>query len=167
MRGVRGVDVIGWRGPFAGFALLTVAGAVLVSTLPTRAAAQPQRPGAGFRLVWKDDFNGRAGMPLGSKWIYDLGHGYGCDGCPDRWGTGEIEEMTASTQNVFTNARGQLVIRALRAPDGSWTSGRVETARSSFTAGKHGVLRVEARIQQPDLSGAAAVGYWPAFWMLG
>jgi hypothetical protein len=30
-----------------------------------------------------------------------------------------------------------------------------------------GKLRVEASLQQPNVSGAAAAGYWPAFWMLG
>src|SRR6266508_5004138 len=28
-------------------------------------------------------------------------------------------------------------------------------------------MRVEARIQLPAVSGAGALGYWPAFWMLG
>src|SRR5262249_28442650 len=28
-------------------------------------------------------------------------------------------------------------------------------------------MRVESSLQQPNLSGAAAQGYWPAFWMLG
>src|SRR4051812_20357338 len=123
----RRIDASGWRLPLAALAVLTVAAATLVSTLPTTPASARGERAGGFRLVWKDDFNGRAGQPLSGRWIYDTGHGYGCDGCPDRWGTGEIESMSASTDNVFPNARGQLVIRALREPDGTWTSGRVET----------------------------------------
>jgi beta-glucanase (GH16 family) len=29
------------------------------------------------------------------------------------------------------------------------------------------VLRIEGRIQMPDVGGDAALGYWPAFWALG
>ena len=36
-----------------------------------------------------------------------------------------------------------------------------------FQAPIGGILAVEASIQQPNVSGAAALGYWPAFWMLG
>jgi beta-glucanase (GH16 family) len=146
--------------------LALITAATAVALLPAAAPARTETSAASFRLVWKDDFNGRAGKPLGREWLYDLGHGYGCDGCPTNWGTGEIELMTDSTRNVRTDAAGNLVIRALKAPDGTWTSGRVET-RKTFTAGRHGVLRVEARLQQPDVSGDAAAGYWPAFWMLG
>jgi len=37
----------------------------------------------GFKLVWKDDFNGRARRSLSpADWMYDTGTGYGCAGCP-------------------------------------------------------------------------------------
>jgi beta-glucanase (GH16 family) len=146
--------------------LALVVAATTVAALPATAPAHTETSAKAFRLVFKDDFNGRAGKPLGRHWIYDLGHGYGCDGCPTNWGTGEVELTTDSTQNVRTDAAGHLVITALKGPDGTWTSGRVET-RKTFTAGRRGVLRVEARLQQPDVSGDAAAGYWPAFWMLG
>ncbi|MBV9711208.1 MAG: family 16 glycosylhydrolase, partial [Ktedonobacteraceae bacterium] len=48
-----------------------------------------------------------------------------------------------------------------------WTSGRIESQRSDFAAPVGGELAVQASIQQPNVSGAAAAGYWPAFWMLG
>ena len=36
-----------------------------------------------------------------------------------------------------------------------------------FQAPIGGILAVEASLQQPNVSGAAALGYWPAFWILG
>src|SRR6201990_1640809 len=50
---------------------------------------------------------------------------------------------------------------------GNWTSGRVEPQRTDFAAPAGGKVRLEARLQQPNVSGAAAAGYWPAFWSMG
>lgn len=126
-------------------------------------------PPPGFRLTWKDDFNGPAGSRVSpGKWIYDIGTGYGCIGCPDQWGTFEIETMTDSTDNVSLDGEGNLLITPVRDPDGNWTSGRIETRKTDFTAGDDGILRVEAAIQLPQTGfGLEAAGYWPAFWMLG
>jgi hypothetical protein len=123
----------------------------------------------GYELAWKDDFNGAAGKRLEpGKWIYDTGTGYGCAGCPSNWGTFEIESMSDSTQNVSFDGDGNLLITPVRQADGSWTSGRVETRKTDFSAGDDGVLRVQAAIQLPQTGlGPAAAGYWPAFWMLG
>src|SRR5215831_10458248 len=49
----------------------------------------------------------------------------------------------------------------------NWGTGRVETQRTDFAAPAGGKVRMEARIQQPNVSGNAAAGYWPAFWALG
>jgi hypothetical protein len=123
----------------------------------------------GYELVWKDDFNGAAGKPVEpGKWIYDTGTGYGCAGCPSQWGTFEIESMSTSTENVSFDGHGDLLITPVRQADGSWTSGRIETRKTDFTAGNHGVLRVQASIELPQTGvGPEAAGYWPAFWMLG
>jgi len=75
--------------------------------------------------------------------------------------------MTNSTANVFQDGAGRLAIKPIRNASGQWTSGRIETQRTDFAAPAGGKLRVEASIQQPNVSGAAAAGYWPAFWMLG
>jgi beta-glucanase (GH16 family) len=127
----------------------------------------PQLP--GYTLTWKDDFNGAAGKALEpGKWIYDIGTGYGCVGCPSQWGTGEIESMSDSTQNVSLDGHGNLLITPVRSANGTWTSGRIETRKTNFSAGDHGVLRVQASIQLPQTGvGPEAAGYWPAFWMLG
>jgi hypothetical protein len=72
------------------------------------------------------------------------------------WGTGEIENMTNSTQNVFQDGVGHLVIKPIRDGSGNWTSGRVETQRTDLAAPAGGKLRLEALLQQPNVSGAAA-----------
>ncbi|MBE1875093.1 glycoside hydrolase family 16 protein [Myceligenerans pegani] len=120
----------------------------------------------GWSLVWSDDFDGPAGTGLDTTdWIYDIGHSY--PGGPANWGTGEIAYHTDSTQNVYQDGNGNLAIRPLRDSAGNWTSGRIETVRSDFEPAEGGVLRVEGRIQVPDVTGEAAQGIWPAFWMLG
>ena len=123
----------------------------------------------GYEQTWKDDFNGAAGKPVEpGKWIYDTGTGYGCVGCPSQWGTFEIESMTDSTENVSFDGQGNLLITPVKQADGTWTSGRIETRKIDFSAGDHGVLRVQASIQLPQTGfGPEAAGYWPAFWMLG
>ena len=111
-----------------------------------------------WNQIWSDEFNGAAGTGINtSNWLYDTGTG---------WGTGEIETMSNSTNNVYQDGQGHLVIKPLLS-NGTWTSGRIESQRSDFAAPAGGELAVEASIQQPNVSGAAAAGYWPAFWMLG
>ena len=109
--------------------------------------------------VWSDNFDGPAGTGVNtSNWLYDTGTG---------WGTGEIETMTNSTANVQLDGNSHLKITAIRDANGNWTSGRIESQRADFAAPVGGQLQVSASIQQPNVSGAAAAGYWPAFWMLG
>jgi hypothetical protein len=135
-----------------------------VAAAPTAGATVPSR--AGWSLAWSDDFSGPANTGLNtSDWLYDIGTGY--PGGAPNWGTGEIETMTSSTANVSTDGAGHLAIKPIRDSSGRWTSGRIETQRTDFAAPAGGRLRVEATLQQPNVSGAAAAGYWPAFWMLG
>jgi len=132
-------------------------------TLHAQALAQP-----AWMLVWSDEFDGPVNTSIDAlKWIYDIGTGYACTGCPSNWGTGEVETMSSSTDNVYHDGAGHLVIKPIRDSHGHWTSGRIETQRYDFEPPLNGALAVEAAIQQPDVSGAAAAGYWPAFWMLG
>jgi beta-glucanase (GH16 family) len=137
----------------------------MAATLGNAHASVPPPP-PGWTTVFSDDFTGAAGTGLNTaNWLYDLGTGY--PGGAANWGTGEVETMTNSTTNVFQDGQGHLAIRPVRDGAGNWTSGRIETQRTDFAAPVGGTLRVEASIQQPNVGGAPAAGYWPAFWMLG
>ncbi|RSN12704.1 1,3-beta-glucanase [Nonomuraea sp. WAC 01424] len=138
---------------------------LLVKVAVSASASVPPTP-SGWSLVWSDDFNGSAGTPPSSaEWITDTGHGY--PGGPGNWGTGEVQNYTSSTSNVSLDGSGNLRITPLRNGSGEWTSARVETRRADFKPAAGRVLRIEGRIQMPDVTGQAALGYWPAFWALG
>jgi Cellulose binding domain/Glycosyl hydrolases family 16 len=114
---------------------------------------------ASWTLAWSDEFNGASGSGLNtSNWKYDTGQGV--------WGTGEIENMTNSTANVFQDGNGHLVVKAIRDGSGNWTSGRFESAQG-FQPPAGGMMAFESSISLPNVTGAAAQGYWPAFWSLG
>ncbi|MDQ0957617.1 hypothetical protein QFZ66_001495 [Streptomyces sp. B4I13] len=140
------------------------AAAAAAVTLPANASAPT--PPSGWTQVFLDDFNGAAGTGVNtSNWQYSTGTSY--PGGPANWGTGEVETMTDSTANVSLDGNGNLRITPLRDSAGRWTSGRIETNRTDFQPQSGGKLRVEARIQMPNVTGTAAEGYWPAFWALG
>jgi beta-glucanase (GH16 family) len=141
-------------------ATLTVVAAIAV----TANAAVPPTP-TGWTLQFSDDFNGANNtLPSSANWIIDTGTGY--PGGPANWGTGEVQSYTSSTSNLRQDGAGNLVITPLKSGN-SWTSARIETQRSNFKAPAGGILRIEGRIQMPNVTGAAALGYWPAFWALG
>ncbi|WP_336204672.1 glycoside hydrolase family 16 protein [Nonomuraea sp. LPB2021202275-12-8] len=138
---------------------------LLVHVAVSASAAVPPTP-SGWSLVWSDDFNGSAGSPPSSaNWIVDTGHNY--PGGPANWGTGEIQNYTSSASNLALDGSGNLRITPQRGSSGEWTSARVETRRGDFKPADGRILRIEGRIQMPDVTGAAAAGYWPAFWALG
>src|SRR5579871_4386303 len=121
-------------------------------TLALAGALAAQGNTGAWQLVWSDEFNGLANTPPdSSKWTYDVGTGL------NGWGNNELETYTSSTDNVFLDGAGDLVIRALNTPNG-FTSGRIKTAgRFSF---QYGMVQVRAKIPY-------AQGIWPAVWMLG
>ncbi|MDX2675153.1 glycoside hydrolase family 16 protein [Streptomyces soliscabiei] len=140
------------------------AAAAAAVTLPANASAPT--PPSGWTQVFLDDFTGAAGTGVNtSNWQYSTGTSY--PGGPANWGTGEVETMTNSTSNVSLDGNGNLRITPLRDSAGNWTSGRIETKRTDFQPPSGGKLRVEARLQMPNVTGTAAEGYWPAFWTLG
>jgi beta-glucanase (GH16 family) len=144
--------------------LVVVATAALLSASGQALAAPAPPP--GYTLVFSDDFNGAAGSNVDtSKWQFATGHGY--PGGAGNWGTGEVETMTANNANAHMSGSGALGIKPLRDAAGNWTSARLETRRTDFAAPAGGKMRVDVNLQQPNVSGGAAAGYWPAFWMLG
>ncbi|WP_165984923.1 glycoside hydrolase family 16 protein [Streptomyces sp. YIM 98790] len=161
-RGRRRRTLLAALGAFA-----LAAGTVVTTALnpDTAAGAVPPATG-GWSLEWSDDFNGPSGsLPSSANWQIDLGHGY--PGGPANWGTGEIQRYTDSPQNISLDGNGNLRITALRSGGGEWTSARIETRRADFKAPAGGTLAIEGRIQMPNVTGQAALGYWPAFWALG
>ncbi|NUR00610.1 MAG: carbohydrate-binding protein [Streptomyces sp.] len=147
--------------------LSTLGLAAALATAATQSAdASAPAPPSGWTQLFLDDFNGSAGTGVNtSNWQYDTGTSY--PGGAANWGTGEVETMTNSTSNVSLDGSGNLKITPIRDSAGNWTSGRIETNRTDFQPPAGGKLRVEARLQMPDVTGNAGAGYWPAFWMLG
>ena len=106
-----------------------------------------QPPTADAAKTIFDDFNGPAGTPPDpSLWGYDTGGGWS-----------ELQTYTDSTDNVYLDGDGHLVIKAVKTADG-YISGRIKT-QNKLTMG-YG--RVEASIQMPS-----GPGILPAFWLLG
>jgi beta-glucanase (GH16 family) len=160
----RGRRAGGHRLLLAGVTVLAMLGASVTAAMNASATVPPTP--SGWTQLFADDFNGAANTGVNtSNWLYDLGTGY--PGGAGNWGTGEVETATNSTNNVFQDGSGHLVIKPIRDGAGNWTSGRIETQRTDFAAPAGGKLRLEASLQQPNVSGAAAAGYWPAFWSLG
>ncbi|MFJ9929783.1 glycoside hydrolase family 16 protein [Streptomyces misionensis] len=140
--------------------------AALATTAGAPADASAPAPPSGWSQVFLDDFDGAAGSGVNTaNWQYDTGTSY--PGGAANWGTGEVESMTSGTNNVSLDGNGDLLITPRRDASGNWTSGRIETTRTDFQPPAGGKLRVSARIQMPNVTGNAAAGYWPAFWMLG
>ncbi len=107
--------------------------------------------------VWQDEFNQPPGSgPDPKKWVHDLGD--------TGWGNQELQNYTAAPANAFiaedpAASDGRvLVLRALRTPDGHYTSARLKT-KGLFATGP---ARIEARLKLPQ-----GQGIWPAFWMMG
>ncbi|MGD0606073.1 MAG: ricin-type beta-trefoil lectin domain protein, partial [Streptosporangiaceae bacterium] len=132
---------------------------VVVTTLtgiPAARADTVPPPPPGWTTVFGDNFAGPAGSaPSAANWFYDIGTGYG---------TGETEQTTNSTNNVYLDGNGHLVLKAISS-GGTWTSGRIESTRDDFQAPPGGELEMTASIEQPNP--ANGLGYWPAFWALG
>lgn len=134
------------------------------STAPVVSADTAGSAAADWTTVFRDDFNGAAGTGLNrADWLYDLGTSY--PGGAGNWGTGEIETATDSTDNVYQDGDGHMVIKPIKDAAGQWTSGRVETQRTDFGAPAGGQVEISASLQQPNP--ASGLGYWPAFWAMG
>jgi Malectin domain/Ricin-type beta-trefoil lectin domain/Putative Ig domain len=139
----------------AGCLTAVVVSALVVAPVAAQAGTAPAPP-AGWSTVFSDNFAGAAGSaPSAANWFYDIGTGYG---------TGEIENTTNSTSNVYLDGNGDLVLKAID-NNGTWTSGRIESTRDDFEAPAGGELEMTASIEQPNP--ANGLGYWPAFWALG
>src|SRR3984957_19773401 len=139
----------------AGCLTAIVVSALVVAPVAAQAGTAPPPP-TGWSTVFSDNFAGSAGSaPSAANWFYDIGTGYG---------TGEIENTTNSTSNVYLDGNGHLVLKAIDT-GGTWTRGGIESTRDDFQAPAGGELEMTASIEQPNP--ASGLGYWPAFWALG
>src|SRR5450755_3382708 len=127
--------------------LVLLAGSLTSVVLTTLAGVAPARadtvppPPSGWTTVFGDNFAGAAGSaPSSANWFYDIGSGFG---------TGEKEQTTNSTNNVYLDGNGHLVLKAIN-NGGTWTSGRIESTRDDFAAPAGGELEMTASIQQPN-----------------
>jgi hypothetical protein len=130
----------------------------VASTNSVAAATTPT-----WQTTFRDNFDG-TGLPNSKDWQLTLGTAY--PGGPAAFGTGEIETLTNDPKNVDMH-NGNLAITPQRDQAGAWTSARVESTRADFKPAAGGIMHVESRVQMPNVTGPEALGYWPAFWMLG
>ncbi len=103
----------------------------------------------GWKLVWHDEFDGKAIDT--HNWTYDLGAG--------GWGNGEAQYYTSRPENARLE-NGVLIVEARQEKyeDSYYTSARLKTqGLQTFQYG-----RIEGRLKVPT-----GKGLWPAFWMLG
>jgi len=101
------------------------------------------------KLVWSDEFNGRAGgRPNPSKWRYEGG----------TLRNGEEQEYTSKPNNATLDGHGHLVITARKEED----DGQPYTSACLISKREWTYGRFEARIKLP-----AGRGLWPAFWLVG
>jgi beta-glucanase (GH16 family) len=131
---------------------------MLGTGLAKAGSAQGPRAEPGSRLIWSDEFQGRAGSrPDPRRWVHMLG-GHG-------WGNSELQQYTDRPANASLDGKGHLAISArpenFTGPDGitrGFTSARLTTQnRLEFAYGV-----AAARIRVP-----AGNGLLPAFWALG
>ena len=103
-------------------------------------------------LVWSDEFD-KNGAPDPTKWIYDIGTG------ASGWGNNELQYYTNRLENAVVE-NGLLKIKAIKEnfSGSAYTSARLLT-RGKYEF-KYGTVEIRAKVP-------AAVGTWPAVWMLG
>lgn len=131
---------------------LTATGGTGASWLSIAVDLVPQSTPAAEN--WVEEFTGSANSaPNTANWVYDTGGG--------GWGNNELQTYTNSTNNVYLDGSGNLVIKAIRSGSpGSYTytSGRIKTLGKQ----NMGYGTISASIKMPW-----GQGTWPAFWMLG
>lgn len=121
----------------------------------------------GYVTTFFDDFNQPPGSPpSSSNWIIDLGTSY--PGGAPKWGNNELETYTSDYRNLHVTHEQTLALTPQFAnKTQSWTSARIETARSDFAAKPGEKLYIEGRIKLGSAPAAQQQGIWPAFWALG
>ena len=118
----------------------------------------------GWRLVWRDEFDGPA-VDRG-KWDFDIGNGffdYATHTWVAGWGNEELQYYTDRPDNAVVE-RSVLTIRAIKESlhGCGYTSARLKTRRRdgrALFAQRYGRFEIRARVPWGQ-------GLWPALWML-
>jgi beta-glucanase (GH16 family) len=129
-----------------------------------RAAGLEYSPGAGWNLVWSDEFEGTS-LNTANWTVLTSNYDPVTGNC--NFGTGELEYPRA--QNV-TVSGGKLILTAERASDNPMDSRCTGYGARSFYSGRiHTKGKVEQRYGKLVASIKVPSGYgmWPAFWTLG
>ncbi|KAI0146219.1 glycoside hydrolase family 16 protein [Xylariaceae sp. FL1272] len=130
---------------------------ILLSLLPSLAAAITPPNVGGMKLMWSDDFEGPAGSsPDTNTWNI----------MTDIDTNNEVETYTVGNSNLQISGGGTVQFVPRKSATGHWTSGRIET-KESWTPTPGKVMMVSANILIGDNAAANKQGIWPAFWLLG
>ncbi len=133
--------------------------ALLSTLLPLSSAINPPAY-SGYTLTWQS--------------IFPYAKGVAPDNDNDKWNviTGnlgvnnEVETYTRAAANVECSGNDTLLITPVKASNGAWTSGRIES-RYTFTPTLGKTTLAEARIRFGSNAASRKQGIWPAFWLLG
>ncbi len=149
-----------WRMPLryafvAGVLAVVFLAGYLVGHRQSSSAVTLNAPVDWGEPVWSDDFDGPDGHPPDpTRWVQETNSQGGSKGVP----CSDHLNCPSAEQSVFLNGTGQLVLRASRNRDDSWTTARLSTrGLKDFQYG-----RIEARMKIP-----VGAGLWPAFWLMG
>jgi len=131
---------------------------------PIRTNEAVESPAAEWKLVWRDEFDGKEIDK--EKWDFDIGNGfynYDANQWISGWGNDELQYYTREPDNVFVKD-GKLHIRAQKESlhGCGYTSARLKTRKkdgSPLFNQRYG--RFEFRAKLP-----VGKGVWPALWML-
>ncbi|KAL2017917.1 hypothetical protein VTK56DRAFT_1509 [Thermocarpiscus australiensis] len=120
-------------------------------------SASPAPTYLGYNIIWSDGFEGSAGQsPKGDVWNI----------ITNVKTNNEVQDYTASNQNLQISGGGTVQLVPRRSPSGQWTSARIES-KSAFAPQPGKVTMFEAALRFGDAPAAAKQGIWPAFWLLG
>lgn len=123
-----------------------------------------QAPKQDWKLVWKDEFDGKEIDP--TNWAHEIGNGffnYEANQWISGWGNNELQYYTKEADNSFVR-NGNLHIRVIKESHQGcgYTSARLKTRNklgSALFAQQYG--RFEFRAKLPT-----GKGIWPALWLL-
>jgi beta-glucanase (GH16 family) len=149
--------------PFLALALVALGRPSASPAAQAPPAPAPSVPD-GWRLTWRDEFEGAALDR--TRWDYDLGNGfynYDAQMWIAGWGNAELQYYTREPENVAV-AEGSLRIRALKESlhGFGYTSGRIKSRRrdgKALFAQQYGRFEFRARLP-------VGQGIWPALWLL-